>query len=134
VGVGAGLCMYDVVVKKFTFAISSPDEFLVIARQHSTAVQSAIKYSNSVRLSVRHALVLSYKCLAVAEMGNCLAITDGSKNGGGLLYPILWGAESPPNTMSPGPKPTSVPSGILIHPTVWPQYTNVMRQTDRQTG
>jgi len=28
-GVGAGLYMYDVVVKKFTFAISYPDEFLV---------------------------------------------------------------------------------------------------------
>ena len=28
-GVGAGFCMYDVVVKKFTFAISSPDEFLL---------------------------------------------------------------------------------------------------------
>ena len=27
--VGAGRCMYDVVVKKFKFAISSPDEFLV---------------------------------------------------------------------------------------------------------
>jgi len=27
-GVGAGLYMYDVVVKKFTFTISSPDEFL----------------------------------------------------------------------------------------------------------
>ena len=27
-GVGAGLYMYGVVVKKFTFAISSPDEFL----------------------------------------------------------------------------------------------------------
>jgi len=26
--VGAGLYMYDVVVKKFTFAISYPDEFL----------------------------------------------------------------------------------------------------------
>jgi len=26
--VGAGLYMYDVVAKKFTFAISSPDEFL----------------------------------------------------------------------------------------------------------
>jgi len=25
--------------------------------------------------------------------------------------------------------PTSIPSGILIHPTVWPQYTNV---SDRQ--
>jgi len=28
-GAGAGLYMYDVVVKKFTFAISSPDRFLV---------------------------------------------------------------------------------------------------------
>jgi len=31
-GVGAGLYMYDVVVKKFTFAISSPDEFLFLYR------------------------------------------------------------------------------------------------------
>jgi len=39
--------------------------------------------------------------------------------------------------MWPGLSPTSIPSGILIHPTVWPQYTNVTdrqdRQTDRQT-
>jgi len=28
-GVGAGLSMYVVVVQKFTFAISSPDEFLI---------------------------------------------------------------------------------------------------------
>ena len=28
--VGAGLYMHDVVVKKFTFAISSPDEFLSV--------------------------------------------------------------------------------------------------------
>jgi len=27
------------------------------------------------------------------------------------------------NTMSPRPRPTSVPSGILIHPAVWPQQT-----------
>jgi len=27
------------------------------------------------------------------------------------------------NTTSPGPRSTSVPSGILIHPAVWPQYT-----------
>jgi len=34
-------------------------------------------------------------------------------------------------------RPTSVPSFILIHPTVWPQYTNVtdrQDRTDRQTG
>ena len=30
-GVGGGLYMYDVVLKKFTFAISSPDEFLLNA-------------------------------------------------------------------------------------------------------
>jgi len=37
--------------------------------------------------------------------------------------------------MWPGPGPASMPSFILIHPTVWPQYTNVTdrtRQTDRQ--
>ena len=28
-GVGVGLYMYDVVIKKFTFTISSPDEFLL---------------------------------------------------------------------------------------------------------
>ena len=27
-GTGTGLYMYDVIVKKFTFAFSSPDEFL----------------------------------------------------------------------------------------------------------
>ena len=30
-GVGAGLSMYVVVVQKFTFAISSPDEFLLLS-------------------------------------------------------------------------------------------------------
>jgi len=36
-GVGAGLCMYDVVIKKFTFAISSPGEFLVCFKRPSVA-------------------------------------------------------------------------------------------------
>jgi len=35
----------------------------------------------------------------------------------GLLYPFPFGdTGSPSNTMCPGPWPTSVPSGILIHP------------------
>jgi len=38
-GVGASLNMYDVVVKKFTFAISSHDEFLLPAA--SRAAQRA---------------------------------------------------------------------------------------------
>jgi len=42
------------------------------------------------------------------------------KNGG---CAPLGGAWFPCNTMWPGPRPISVPSGILIHPAVWPQYT-----------
>jgi len=45
-----------------------------------------------------------------------------SKMGRGLrpLFGAV-GAGSPSNTMWSGPRPTSVPSGILIHATVWPQ-------------
>ena len=41
----------------------------------------------------------------------------------GLLCLFPWGsgAGSPSNTTSPGPRPTSVSSGILIHPAIWPQ-------------
>jgi len=35
--------------------------------------------------------------------------------------------------MSPGPRPISVPGGILNHPTVWSQYTNITDWTE-QTG
>jgi len=41
-GVGAGLYMYVVVVQKFTFAISSPDEFL------STTLRPIIKVWSGV--------------------------------------------------------------------------------------
>jgi len=33
------------------------------------------------------------------------------------------GAGSPSNTMSPGPRPASIPGVILIHPAVGPQHT-----------
>ena len=49
------------------------------------------------------------------------------------VVPLFWrGDGSLCNTMWPAPRPTSVPSGILIHPTVWPQYTNITF-TDIQT-
>ena len=57
---------------------------------------------------------------------------------GRLLYPFPWGGSWVPN-----PHLTqchlgldlrySVPSGILIHPTVWPKYTNVTDRQDRTT-
>jgi len=55
----------------------------------------------------------------------------GPKNGG--LCPFVGGgAGSPCNTRWPGPRPTCMPSFILIHQTVWPQYTNITDRTDRQ--
>jgi len=52
----------------------------------------------------------------------------GPKIGG--CAPLGEEAGSPFNTMWPGPRPTSMPSFILIHPTVWPQYTNVADRTE----
>ena len=37
--------------------------------------------------------------------------------------PLLGGAATPSNTTSPGPTFTSVPSGMLIYTSVWPQQT-----------
>ena len=37
--------------------------------------------------------------------------------------PLFGGAATPSNITSPGPRFTSVPSGILIHPAVWPKRT-----------
>jgi len=48
----------------------------------------------------------------------------------------LWGrgAWSPSNKTWWWPRPTCMPSFILIRPTVWPQYTNITNRTDSQTG
>jgi len=51
---------------------------------------------------------------------------------GGCCAPFHDGSWSPSNAMWLGPRPTYIPSGIVIHPTVWPQYTNVTDRTDRQ--
>jgi len=46
-------------------------------------------------------------------------------SGEGAVPLSVGGAVSPSNTTCLGPRPTCVPSFVLIHPTVWPQYTNV---------
>ena len=72
------------------------------------------------------------KSSAVYQMGDRLATIDmGRKLGGVPPFSGGGGDGSPSNTMWPEPRPTSMPSFILVHPTVWPQYTNI---TDRQTG
>jgi len=73
---------------------------------------------------------------AVAEMGDRARAKRAEKwCRRWLMCPFPWGGSgSPSNAMWPGPRPTYTPSGILIHSTVWPQYTSVTsRQTDRTT-
>ena len=69
--------------------------------------------------------------LSSYEMGDRLATIDKDRNVGAAAPLSVGGgaAGSPSKRISPAPRPTSVPSGILIHPIVWPQYTNV---TDTQ--
>jgi len=71
-------------------------------------------------------------------MGDRFATIDTCRNDMGrkvgAAVPLsVGGAGFPFNTMSPGPRPTSVPSGSLIHLTVWPQYTNVTDRQDRSS-
>jgi len=54
------------------------------------------------------------------EPSSRLVTTDvGQKLGAAV--PLCGESWVPSNTMSPGPRSTSIPSGILIHAAVWPQ-------------
>jgi len=71
------------------------------------------------------------KSSAVAEMGD-RGRAKWAEKWRSCCAPFRGGeAGSPSNTMSPEPRLTSVPCGILIHSTVWPQYTNVTDRQDR---
>jgi len=64
---------------------------------------------------------LKRKCLSFRRKAvNQRTIVKGRKAAG-----------SPSNTVSPGMRPTSTPSFILIYPAIWPQYTNVTDRQDR---
>jgi len=47
----------------------------------------------------------------------------GPKRGGGAAVPLSRIAGTPSNAMRREPRSTSVPSGVFIHPAVWPQRT-----------
>jgi len=64
---------------------------------------------------------MSNKGSAVAEMGDRGHNRHGPKRGGRAV-PLSRSAGNPSNTMWwPAPRSTSVPSGVFIHPAVWPQ-------------
>jgi len=78
---------------------------------------------------------IANKSSAVDQMGDRLATIDMSRKLGGVP-PFSGGGEAgfPSNTMWPEPRPTSMPSFILVHPTIWPQYTNTTDRQIAQTG
>jgi len=71
-------------------------------------------------LNSTNTLYLHNKSSAVAEMGDRDHNRHGPKRGGGAV-PLLRTAGNLSNTMWPAPLSTSVPSGVFIHPAVWPQ-------------
>ena len=71
--------------------------------------------------SMLHSIRLQNKSSAVAEMGDRARTKWPEKWRRGCCVPFRGGAGSPSNTVSHGQRPSPVPSGILIHPTVWSQ-------------
>jgi len=66
------------------------------------------------------------------DASSCLATTDMDRKFGAV--PLLAGGTgSPSSIMWDGPRLTSIPSFIVIHPTVWPQYPQHYRH-DRQNA
>jgi len=70
-GVGAGLYMYVVVIQKFTFAISSPDEFLLLFNERELMCTFAMCCRPSTcRLSVCLSVTFVHPTQAVVTFGN----------------------------------------------------------------
>jgi len=71
----------------------------------------------NIRLNATNRLTRN-KCSSVAEKGDRLATVEYGPRSRGCapFYGEAWSAS---NIMPPGPRPTSVPSGILIHPAGW---------------
>jgi len=63
---------------------------------------------------------LTNKSSAVAEMGDRGHNRHAPKKGEGCCA-LFAGELGPPLSQWPGPRSTSVPSGVFIHPPVWPQ-------------
>jgi len=65
-----------------------------------------------------------------------LAITDMGQKLQGAAVPFFWGGGELDvpiyHNVAWAEAYLELPSGILIHPVVWPQYTNVTKQTHRQ--
>ena len=81
--------------------------------------------------SKKHTHWLFITSSAVVEMGDRLATVNIGRKVGDCFVPFCGGSCVPSNTMWPGPRPTSMPSGILMHPVIWLQQIWVVRGSPR---
>jgi len=95
--------------------LPSLDEFLFRYAIEQTDSQSHTDRNTSHR--PRGKVVSNDQPLRFTQFGH--TIDEGRKLGG--LRPFWVGAGSPSNTKALELRPTSIPSGILMHPVVWSQ-------------
>ena len=89
--------------------------FVLLLGQEFQMLVFGVKHYNCCILGVH----FNNKSSAVAEMGDCGHIDMALKEGGAV--PLSRSTGNPSTTMWPAPRSTSVPSGVFIHPAVWPQ-------------
>jgi len=111
------------------FAVDCCIIIIFYPRQSLFSEHTRIQHVTIYMVSLLHRATIN-KSSAVAELDDLFATIDvDRKVVGGCCVPFRGRDGSPSNTMSPGPRPTSVPSGILIHPTVF----TIHQQTGTQT-
>ena len=93
---------------------------LVILRSPEDCDLRSVAIFVSVYLSVRTPLAYLNKSSAVAEMGDRGHSTCTWAEKRGCCAPFA-GAGTSSSIMWPGPRSTSVPSGVFIRPAIWPQ-------------
>ena len=84
-----------------------------------------VKHTHTVHISVNgeedwgNGIINNNKSSAVVRWATVDTIDMGLKEAGAV--PLSQSDGNPSNTMWPPRRSTSVPSGVFIHPAVWPQ-------------
>ena len=100
------LTQYRHVTDGQTDGIAIASAALAMRRAVKTLDQS-INVEDNASLKISYPLRRCYYLLSSLNLTEALCFREG--------------AGSPSNTKSPGLRPTSMPSAILMHPAVWPQ-------------
>jgi len=91
--------------------------FHKVVRWHSSGVMGKFKFKVAVRFFGRPFV---QELSSSWDVATTVATIDMALKERGAV-PLSRSAGNPSNTMWPAPMSTSVPSGVFIHPAIWPQ-------------